>query len=385
MGFQAGYSKTGISVPVPPVEWRESNAAVASDPSFCEINAILDTLRTLEGTNRDAVLATAVHVTGPAYRRPGARMLIVPDGRRIGCVTGANLDADIAKQAWWLTESRLPVVRTYGPTSVILERTSTPELSQMMDFLGTHRRSGNPVVIATAIHVANLPGVKLGDRLLVNESWARSGALAGSAIETQVLTHASAALREKKSRLARLGLADVFVEWVGPPITLVVWGGGRDTAPVVTFAKQLGWDVRVTDGISNGDPSSVVNIDEETAVVVMTHDYSLDAALLRRIHPLRPKYLGLLGPKRRAEKLFAEIGLSPGSNVHAPAGLDIGGDSPELVALSIIAEIQAAMNHRVGGMLKRRTGSIHPAALEKGLPIEESVAAAHAVSHARQG
>jgi xanthine/CO dehydrogenase XdhC/CoxF family maturation factor len=207
--------------------------------------------------------------------------------------------------------------------------------------------------------------------------------LAGSAIETQVLTHASAALREKKSRLARLGQADVFVEWIGPPLSLVILGEGRDTIPLVRFARQLGWDVTVLDGAAAGDPLSGVEVDGESAIVLMTHDYALDTLLLRRILPLHPRYLGLLGPKKRAEKMFAEIGLRPGPNVHAPAGLDIGGDSPEIVALSIISEIQAAMNHRAGGMLKRRAGAIHPFALEKGLQSEDTVSAVHALSHAR--
>ena len=381
MSLHAGYSKARN--PAPLGDRRENQTPLESESALSELDSILDTIRRLEGANRDAVLATVVHVNGSAYRRPGARMLLVPDGRRIGCVTGANLDAEVAKQAWWLTESKVPVVQSCGPASVILERTNTPELSQMVDFLEAHRKSRKPAVIATTIRVAGPPEVRVGDRLYLDESWARSGALAGSAIETQVLTHASAALREKKSRLARLGQADVFVEWIGPPLSLVILGEGRDTIPLVRFARQLGWDVTVLDGAAAGDPLSGVEVDGESAIVLMTHDYALDTLLLRRILPLHPRYLGLLGPKKRAEKMFAEIGLRPGPNVHAPAGLDIGGDSPEIVALSIIAKIQAAMNHRAGGMLKRRAGAIHPFALEKGLQSEDTVSAVHALSHAR--
>jgi xanthine/CO dehydrogenase XdhC/CoxF family maturation factor len=382
MSFQSGYGKAGVSVPIPRVDWRENQNPLENESALSELHSILDTLRSLQGANRDAVLATVVHVTGSAYRRPGARMLLVPDGRRIGCVTGANLDAEVAKKAWWLTESRLPVVQPCGPASIILERTSTAEMSQMIDFLEAHRKSRKPAVIATTIRVAGLPGVRLGDRLFLDESWARSGALTGSGIETQVLTHASAALRERKSRLARLGQADVFVEWVGPPLSLMILGEGRDTTPLVRFARQLGWDVSISDGTAS-DPLSGIDADPYTAIVLMTHDYALDALLLRRVLPSRPGYLGLLGPRKRADKLFAEIGMRPGPNVHAPAGLDIGGDSPEVVALSIVAEIQASMSHRVGGMLKRRAGAIHPLVLEKGLPSEDTPSAAHALSHAR--
>ena len=382
MGFHASYGKTTVSGPVPPVDWRDSVVPETEWP-LGELDAILAALQSLEGANRDAVLATAVQVNGSSYRRPGARMLMVPDGRRIGCVTGANLDTEVAKQAWWLTASGVPVVQSFGPILVVLERTNTPELAQVAEFLDSHRKLRKPVVIATAIRVAAVTGVRPGDRLLVDESWARQGALTGSPIETQTLTHCAAALREKKSRLARLGQADVFVEWIGPAQSLMIFGGGRDTIPLLYFARRLGWDVTVVDRERSGDPLTGIAVDEETAVVLMTHDYALDGVLLRRMLPLRPAYLGLLGPKKRAEKLFTEIGISPGPNVHAPAGLDLGGDAPEIVALSIVAEIQAAMSHRVGGMLKRRAGSIHVAVLEKGLPNEDSLPVK--VSHARHG
>jgi len=376
-GRQLSYT-SGVTRTIDPVSDSDEGSA-------WELYAILDTLRELDGTNRDAVLATAVHVAGSSYRHPGARLLLVRDGRRIGYVVDPQFETEIAKQAWWLTEARIPVVRDFGAAKIVLERTDTPEFAQTVEFLEAHRRSRKPAVVATAIAVENIRNVRIGDRLLMDESWARCGALAGSILEAQVLTHASAALREKKSRLARLGQADLFVEWVGPPLSLLVLGAGRDTLPLLCFATQLGWDVTVSDGEERSDPFASTSIGADSAVVLMTHNYGLDAFWLRRIMPLRPGYLGLLGPKARAEKLFAEIGISPGPNMHAPAGLDIGGDSPEIVALSIVSEIQAKMSHRAGGMLKRRAGAIHSAVLEKGLTGEEIPATPVMVSHARQG
>jgi xanthine dehydrogenase accessory factor len=356
------------------------NPASPPDPSAWEMYAILDMLHELEGASRDAVLVTAVQSLGASYRHPGARMLLVRDGRRVGCVVAPHLESDLAKQAWWMTESRVPVVRSFGPTVALLERTDTPEFSRMAEFLEKRRKLRKPTVIATVISAGNLPTLRIGDRLLLDESWARCGVLAGSPLETQVLTHASAALREKKSRLVRLGMADLFVEWAGPPISVTVLGAGRDTAPLVRFAKLLGWDVSLVDCGGGGDPLSGLNIGADSAVVLMTHNYALDAALLRQIMPLKPSYLGVLGSKARAEKLFAEIDMSPGPNVHAPAGLDIGGDTPDLIALSIVSEIQARMSHRAGGMLKRRAAALHTATPEKGLSGEEASAA---LSHAR--
>jgi len=121
-----------------------------------ELDAILQAWRALQGKDADAVLATVVHVAGSTYRSPGGRMLIVPDGRRIGCVSGGCLESEIVKKAWWLTESGAPVVRVYdtspeddavwryglgcnGVIHVMLERVNTPAARAMLDFLHAHR------------------------------------------------------------------------------------------------------------------------------------------------------------------------------------------------------------------------------------------------------
>lgn len=361
-----------------------ATAVVPQDAgSNWELYGILDTLHTLDTRNREAVLATTVQVLGSSYRSPGARMLLTRDGRRFGSVVSPALETELAKEAWWFTEAGAPVTRKYGASLVLIERTDTRELSQLIEYLEAHRTSRKPAVIATIIAAHHTSAVRVGDRLLLDDSWARCGALTGSPLESQVLTHASAALREKKSRLVRLGQVDLFVEWIGPPPALAIFGQGRDTAPLARFARQLGWDVVVSESGWSNDPLAGLNIAHDSAVVIMSHNDAFDTYLLRRILPLRPSYLGLLGSKKRSEQLFAKIGTSPGPNVHAPAGLDLGGDSPELVAFSIIAEIQAKLNHRSGGMLKRRAATIHAPILEKGLPRE--VAEPEAVSHAHPG
>ncbi|MBV8842914.1 MAG: XdhC family protein [Bryobacterales bacterium] len=342
------------------------------EPSGCELHAILDTLRGLEGTSREAVLATVVQVTGSVYRRPGARMLLLRDGSRVGCIAGPHVEAEIIQHAWWLTEAGTPVVRNYGAASILLERVGSPELSRLSAFLNHHRSAGTPAVVATVVDLGNVQSARVGDRLLLDESWARTGALVGSPMEAQVLTHASAALREKKSRFARLGGAAVFVEWIGPPLSVIVIGGGRDAGPLVQLGRQLGWAVNLTEASVGADALNGLTIDSNTAVVLMTHNYSVDSRLLPRVVERRPFYLGILGPRSRAEKLFAETGVNPGPNICAPAGLDIGGETPEAIAVSIAAEIQAKSCHRSGGPLKRRRGEIHAPTAEKGLAAEEA-------------
>jgi xanthine/CO dehydrogenase XdhC/CoxF family maturation factor len=376
-----------------------------------ELDAILDTWRGLEGKDREAVLATVVHVTGSSYRRPGGRMLMVPDGRRIGCVSGGCLEGEIVKKAWWLTESGDPVIRAYDTTSeddavwefglgcngvvhVLLERVDTLAASAVLDFLDAHRAARMPAVVATVVRTDARSGICVGDRLLLDESSTPVGMLLGSEIECQAMLHAAAAIREKKSRLAHIGSISVFVEWIGPPSSLIVFGAGHDAIPLVNFAQQLGWDVTVADGrpayaqperfpgagrvvqLAAADPLRDVVIDTETAVVMMTHNYPLDLLLLPRILLRSPHYLGILGPRKRAERLFSDLGLSQQACVHAPAGLDAGCDGPEAIALSIVAEIQAVTNSRTGGKLKDRQEPIHAAAYEVGLSLEKQAAGA---------
>jgi xanthine/CO dehydrogenase XdhC/CoxF family maturation factor len=347
-------------------------------------------------------------------------------------VSGGCLEGEIARKAWWFTESGAPVVRVYDTTSeddaawefglgcngvvhVLLERASSPGASGLLDFLRARLTARKCAVVATVIRTGASATVGVGDRLLVaeappdaapdiggttdsagfgrgtracssrGESPLSAGSLSGSGVESRLLPHIAAAFREKKSRLAHIGEIDVFVEWIAPPPSLVVLGAGHDAIPLVNFAAQLGWNVTVADGRSAyarperfpgadrvvvmppGDFLRGVRIDSETLVVMMTHNYPLDSLLLPRILPLRPRYLGLLGPRARAERLFSELRLPEPAFVHAPAGLDAGCDSPEAIALSIVAEIQAEMNSREGGKLKYRDEPIHTAAYEVGV------------------
>ena len=363
-----------------------------------ELNAILEEWRGLEAGDRSAVLATVVHVKGSAYRRPGARMLILPDGRRIGSISGGCLEGDVSKKAWWWTEDGKPVLRIYDTTSdddavwefglgcngvieVLLERVNTPSAHAALQFLDAVCSADNAAVMATVIHANGNTSVQIGDRAFAGGTW--TGPLAWRRNELEDAVEQT--LREKSSRLLHLFDCDVFVEWIGPPQSLVIFGAGHDAIPVAGIAKQLGWRVTVADGrpayatqarfpgvdkVVVMRPDNLlagIEINRETAVVMMTHNYPQDARLLSGILPRQPRYLGMLGPIRRAEGLFAELGVRRDSvDAHAPVGLDIGAETPEAIAVSIIAEIQAELSSRAGMKLRYRRGPIHAPVLESG-------------------
>jgi len=165
-----------------------------------------------------------------------------------------------------------------------------------------------------------------------------------------------------------------------PAIHIAAYGGNYDIRTLLNQATELGWDstvvlntaranktlvaaaTRVLD--SKKDPGPV--IDEYTAVLLMSHDYRTDTENLRKVLPSPAAYIGLLGPRKRAIRIFealAETGTPLGDadlrRIYAPAGLDIGAATPEEIALSILAEIRSHFSGRQGASLRLREGSIY--------------------------
>jgi xanthine/CO dehydrogenase XdhC/CoxF family maturation factor len=180
------------------------------------------------------------------------------------------------------------------------------------------------------------------------------------------------------------GEADVLLEYHPSPVSLVVFGGGPDAVPLVRLAKTLGWQVTVVDArvaaasrvrFPEADtvivcgPEEVrlhVPLTSHSIAVVMTHNYRRDLTLLQMLLPSPVRYLGLLGARARAERLLRDLsrtGLvaSPEQlrRIHAPAGLDLGAEGPEEIALAIVAEIKATLACRPAGPLRERSGPIH--------------------------
>jgi xanthine dehydrogenase accessory factor len=150
--------------------------------------------------------------------------------------------------------------------------------------------------------------------------------------------------------------------------------------PLVRLAKELGHQVVVidrradfaeasrfpgADQVLHARPSEVpsrVALDENTAVVIMNHHYETDAELLGLLLPCPLAYLGMLGPRKRTARILDELrhggaifAEAQMAKLHAPAGLDLGAENPEQIALSILAEIQASQADRSGMNLRDRS------------------------------
>ena len=332
-------------------------------------------------------------------------MVILQDGRRFGSISGGCLEGDVCRKAWWFTEDRKPAVRVYdtsaddevvwefglgckGQVHLLFERVNDAGTAEMLRFLTSAGAARRPVVVATII--ASGVAARVGDRLLFDADGVRGGSLAGSALESDVLAQVRECYLQQRSHLARLPGMEVFVESIAPALSLIVFGAGHDAQPLVRFAGELGWKVTVADGRANyatrerfpeasrvvvldpKEPLRGIEVTRETAMVFLTHNYNQDLALLRHVLPLKPRYLGLLGPKSRAEELLAEVALPvTGIDVHAPIGLDLGSDAPVSIALAVVAEIQAVVCGRDGGKLRERQAPIHDPAIESGIADEQ--------------
>lgn len=372
-----------------------------------ELQRILHAFEQTQQTGKRAVLATVVRTSGSVYRRPGARMLLTEDGQMISAISGGCLEADIVERSrLLLADGGSPSLVRYDTTSsddivfgfgmgcngivdVLIESLTSDatvsQLSFIQDCLNTQQKG----VIATVFSVDSVPDVKVGDRLMITSDTVIINQIANPNLAQNLTADLDKTLVEQQTRVQSYPLSsgqiDVLLEVIRPPVPLLIFGTGSDTLPVVQFAKQLGWHVTVIDHRSElltrdrfpqadqlidciPDPPNAYQhlLTPETVVVVMTHRYVSDLAFLKTLIPSELLYLGVLGPKRRMQQLcqdLAEQGITPTPEqkqcLYNPIGLDIGAETPEEIALSILAEIQAVLAKRSGGFLRDRIGSIH--------------------------
>jgi xanthine/CO dehydrogenase XdhC/CoxF family maturation factor len=325
-----------------------------------ELSAIVQEGRAALAQRVPAVLATVVAVRGSAYRRPGARMLVTSEGWRAGSISGGCLEADVTRQAAFLVSNGEAVVRTYdtsedagarlgcgGEVEVLLEPltdgTFLDELAQVTEARKTLR-----LVTALAGRVGERE--VWVDGRLVRSTWRRS----------------------------KDGVR-CFDETVTPSPKLLVVGAGHDAQPVARIAEELGWSVDVYDWrpqlASPGRfPSATVvcapastlsqrlRLEPGVAAVVMAHHLDYDAAALEvLLRDERVAFVGLLGPRHRSAQVVAlvesrgrRLSDAQRARLRAPVGLDLGSEGPSAIALSILAEVQAALQGRSAQPLSSR-------------------------------
>lgn len=269
-------------------------------------------------------LATLVRTRGSSYRRRGARMLIAGNSAVAGSLSGGCLEAEVVQEGLEVLRTGVPVLLEFdtrrrfgchGALEILVERVAAGLLAE----LAAHFHARRPCMIAT-------PCLARGSSRMV-----------GAADEVT---------------------ADEFLQIIDPPPQVLIIGDGPDSTALRVLCETLGWTVRLLDEASQLEGC----YDPWTAAVVKTHNYGRDFAALRTLLPLDLRYVGLVGPRARREQLLGDLldtGIAPGKNLFAPAGLDLGGDSPEAIALSIVAEMQTVFAAGSPQYLRDRQTPIH--------------------------
>ncbi|MGI4874142.1 MAG: XdhC family protein [Janthinobacterium lividum] len=350
---------------------------------------------------RPCALATVVEVLGSAYRRPGARMLVTEDGELTGAISGGCLEGDARQRARRAIFQGEPALVTYdtrdeddprhglgpgcqGVVRILLEPLNFQDDTNPLEILRSFAQHPAPAVLATVFET-DATGLKaaVGQRLLLAET----GAVRGTALLAAPLADAAhATLAGGQSQILDLetaaGPVRALLEVLTPPLRLVVYGAGNDAQPLVHLAASLGWHITVVDGRPNLATTArfpeaaavqIVPVGQlETAVpdplayhVLLSHNYAYDLAALQTLLASPAPYIGLLGPRLKAQRLLGELEVSAAEiaafsqRLHSPIGLDLGSETPEEIALAIVAEIQAQRSGRQGRPLRERAGTVH--------------------------
>lgn len=360
-----------------------------------DFKAIVEAYKKVDFSQRKAALATVVGVRGSSYRSPGARMLIMDDGRWTGSISGGCLEGDALRKARQVMTDLKPVTVTYdtreesnqnlgiglgcnGVIDVLIEPVVSNDPDNLIEKFVGLIDSDEPYVMATVFS-----GAEIGKRILISKDQTLYQNVNSNF--TEVLHPDLKSIFEtKRSEIRRVDDQEFFLELFQPVIRVILFGGGFDARPVSQLAKSIGWNVEVTDEcvahiapvfFPDADKLSLCQrqfIDRDfkitpyTACVLISHNYEYDRDVLRKLLSTSTPYIGILGPRKRFDKMQEEL-LSEGlilserdlRRIHSPAGLDIGAEAADEIAISIIAEIQSKFTHRQGGFLKNRNAPIH--------------------------
>jgi xanthine/CO dehydrogenase XdhC/CoxF family maturation factor len=408
-----------------------------------ELQAIINAYASASAHGERCALATIVSVEGSAYRRPGARMLLTESGRTTGAISGGCLERDVCERAAEVMKTGVAQIVEYdtrrsedivwglglgchGVVRLLLESlhagsSGERALMFMEDCLGARGSGLLATVIAVDSHAGSMNAesgvdnaVAAGERLLLDDELKVCGpTLKDAGLVARIREDALEILAGKRAAARSYemgetgetgeGRALIFFDLITPPRPLVIFGAEHDALPLLHLALSLGWHVTIVDTRARAatrerfasaqevllcraeEIAARVSLTEETAAVVMTHNYLTDLELLKALLPSPVCYLGILGPKQRTSRLLEEMkakmraGASPLTDAHlarfhSPIGLDLCAETPEEIALSIISEIKAVCAGRGGGFLRDRAAPIHEEPVAERAPAAETAA-----------
>lgn len=363
-----------------------------------ETRTILRAAQAAQSAGTRVALATVVQVEGSSYRRPGARMLITEEGQLTGAISGGCLEGDALRKALLALHENCNKLVVYdsldeSDAEVGMQLGCNGKVEILFEPVDWHH-THNPIALLAAAE-------KEVENCVLVTLWNAVGRNHGGTVFLQTAVGESLLPAEKMpvegvefaAHILQTGATEVkdfgqglqaLFHFVKPPVQLLLVGAGNDVKPVVEIATTLGWDVIVADGrathatiarFPNAEKvivaraeniAAAAGANSKTVCLLMTHNYQYDLAALQNLLPHNPVYIGILGPKKRWQKLDAELADSgfllteaQHKTIHAPLGLDLGAESAAEIALSVIAEIQAVLAGSTALPLRTKNGPIH--------------------------
>jgi xanthine dehydrogenase accessory factor len=355
-----------------------------------ETDRLLEVIRQARAAAEPFALATVVRVRGSAYRREGARMVVRQNGTYECALSGGCLEPTVAKAAARVIATGEPVVVSYdladdsiwglgmgcsGAVDIRIERPEGDAVAR--EWLEVLERG------EAAVLVTPLSGVT--GRMIVRAGNACTGVLSNRVIEKDAAAQAERRLcsAHPRSGTESMDNAEIFFEVATRAPELAIFGAGDDAVPVAQLAWSLGFTVMVVDvreapltplrfprarlvRAHFGQFPEKLRLQPASYVLVMNHHIERDQQSLRFSLDSDAAYIGVLGPRSRYNRLLAELGRqgyeplsSKLSRVRSPVGLSLGAETPQEIAVSILAEILAVRSGFEGGFLSGAVGSLH--------------------------
>jgi xanthine/CO dehydrogenase XdhC/CoxF family maturation factor len=314
------------------------------------------------------VLASVVFLEGSSYRKPGVRMLISEDLSTVGAVSGGCVEKEIIHRAKTIFHDNQAKIITYD---------------------GRYRLGceGILYILIEPFYVENellnrfSDAIKRREIVEIQSYFIKEDEAFGNFGSQIVFPTEEAFAFRKNSSFEKE--KEIFTQILKPAFKLLIIGGEHDAVKLCKIAANLGWEIDVI--TSAKDPKSLrdfpgansvigetpetiqfENIEENTAIVIMNHSYVQDLKYVMQLSNYQPKYIGILGAPKRGERLFNELfELKPDLNpdfldaIYTPAGLHLGAQTPEEIAISIIAEILSVFNKKEPFSLRNLKGKIH--------------------------
>lgn len=337
---------------------------------------------------KQLAIATVVHIVGSAYRRPGAKLLIEPQGAVWGGVSGGCLEADIREVALDVTRTRRVSLRHYrtgadhdsvgalglgceGEVDVFVQALE-PDQIDSWRAMAPLLDGEAPFAVTTV-----LDGQAAGRMVITAGGRRAAGGTGSSALDGELVRRAGRSISQRSSTIDAVERTRVFTDVLVPPPWLTIFGAGDDAMPLARLAVEMGFRVAVVDHRAAfataerfpgahrrlvrraGDGTAGIALVRDAAAVVMTHSFDHDTAWVRALLDTPVAYIGVLGPRERMQRVLESAAARSDARMFGPVGLDIGAEGPEQIALSVLAEVLAVRADRTGEHLRERDAAIH--------------------------